>query len=1470
MHFFIHRFLLVLTVILLSGCGGGGGGGGAQSAVGGDTGSLNPPGFTPAPTGTLRLQLPLERAVPAEVQNLRLSFFDLQGRLVLGPMSRPKAPLIEIFDVPVTAVTVQIDFLVASRVAASGSRGIVMTAGQTTIIDAFEFTETTSVLERITLSPGAPTVPLGGEQTFTARGHFQDGEQRDLTSLVEWSVEDPSVATLLSPGTVKASAIGTTSLRASFGGVEGQVSLTVSAAVATRLVAEPPMLNLSKGLNGSVSVSALYSDGTVRSVDQEVEWSSEDARVATWNDRVYASGVGQTRLVARFGNLQVPVVVSVGEAQPVALRVEPARLSVAKGLQSEIRAIATFTDSSQRDVSSSVEWRSEDDGIAFFQSSGVFQAWAVGATAIEARLGDLRATSELTVTAAELSSIELAPPSGTFPQDRSFLFAAYGTYTDGTRVDISPLVSWDTTDQTIATVSPSGIVTTRSGGLVRVRAHLGAVSGELEIYVQALELVELVISTPTMPIPNGVGAELEVVALYNNGAVIEVTEDVTWESEAAEIAYVELSGALRTRGEGSTTISAHYGGRTATLLVSVGNARLASLRVVPAEQSLAAGTSTGLKAIGTFTDGSQREVTSVASWFSEDAEVASVGQGGGVVTYRAGETTLRASLDGVFSPWAALKVTPAELSSLQVTPADEVLADGTMQQYTVIGTFTDGTRQDLTTEVHWSVGDESVARIGLQGLLTALDPGTTSVTVKSGLVSGHTRLTVSEASPMSLSLSPSSLSLAKGLEQSLALHVTLTDNTRQEVTNQAFWRSSDASVVQVDQAGKVRGLAVGTAEVIAQYGGLDAVSILVVVTDAELVSLEIDPDGATVVDGLFRQYAASGHYTDGSVQEVTSSVTWQTSDLSIATIDLEGRVQGLSEGVVEVSATLEGISATVSLQVTAAEVLELRLEPVALSLPKGLTRRLTAHALLTDQREVEVSDGVIWGVADSSIASLSLDGVIRGEVVGETQVSATLGSLTVSTSVTVGDPVLVGIDLSPTDFVLGQGAFFYYKAYARSSDGEVAEVTDSASWTVSDDSLATIATDGKLTALATGEARVNATYQGLQGSSRLRVVPADIMPGDAILNLTRLGDQTLPSLDSRMHLSRMVWDSEEEGRHHVRVGIVNSRVEVKVSQEPSRDLTYPDIAVDPSGGSLVVWEATSEEGHGIFYRLFDIYQRPLTDMRQACQLSDERPSRPRVASVGDGFVLVWEQPDGLVGSTLGGAFISADGLLVRNDLVFSTGLDGRHRRPQISSGRDGKYSVCWENDSAGDWDVVLRSFDSNGPTTLISRVNTSLEGDQTEPSIARNENGFVAISWTHEGSDGSQRVRYRHYHPTDGPGQEQAVSGPTDGPQTNSSITLGPSGVPPTADQPLFAYQTVDSSGAGVWSSRRTFHPGVISNWLNLTQEGDQTRPSISSHFNGGSDAVAFVFEGHDGDGRGILARAYPVGYSVVILVPPR
>ena len=90
-----------------------------------------------------------------------------------------------------------------------------------------------------------------------------------------------------------------------------------------------------------------------------------------------------------------------------------------------------------------------------------------------------------------------------------------------------------------------------------------------------------------------------------------------------------------------------------------------------------------------------------------------------------------------------LTISAPLLVSISINPLNSSLSIGLTQQYTAIGTYTDGTNSDITANVTWSTSQPILATINNSGLLSGLNLGLVSITAEINGISATTNLSLS-------------------------------------------------------------------------------------------------------------------------------------------------------------------------------------------------------------------------------------------------------------------------------------------------------------------------------------------------------------------------------------------------------------------------------------------------------------------------------------------------------------------------------------------------------------------------------------------------------------------------------------------------------------------------------------------------------------------------------------------------------
>src|SRR6266508_4128608 len=125
------------------------------------------------------------------------------------------------------------------------------------------------------------------------------------------------------------------------------------------------------------------------------------------------------------------------------------------------------------------------------------------------------------------------------------------------------------------------------------------------------------------------------------------------------------------------------------------------------------------------------------------------------------------------------------------------------------------------------------------------------------------------------------------------------------------------------------------------------------------------------------QFTAIGSYSDGSTADVTASVSWASSDLSVATISPAGIATPVATGTASITATDmgSGISASVAMSVTSADLFLLSISPIDPTILIGTALQLEASGLLEDDSTVDYTGSVSWTSSDETVATVSPTGL---------------------------------------------------------------------------------------------------------------------------------------------------------------------------------------------------------------------------------------------------------------------------------------------------------------------------------------------------------------------------------------------------------------------------------------------------------------------------------------------------------------
>jgi uncharacterized protein YjdB len=937
-----------------------------------------------------------------------------------------------------------------SNVAGSNGRTTTLAVGAATI-SATHLGETAratltvvpAALERIEVTPSTLRIASGTRARFQATGRFTDGRTVDLTTQVVWSVSDLTIASVENQapfmGRVSTLNPGLVQVRATRQGLVGEATLTSAAISLTTISISPPTPTAAAGYTLQLAATGVFSDATTQDLTDQVAWSSSDPSRATISNAplteglVRALAVGVSTISASTLGQTGTISFQVTNAILTGLEIVPRAVSVPRGLTHDFVATGTFSDGSTADVTDQVTWGSADPTIVSISntamSRGRATALQLGSTRIEASLSGQQASATITVSPAVLRQLQVTPAMANVPAGLSRAFTATGIFSDGSSTDLTDQVSWTSSDAAVATVSNAtgahGLVRSLVPGSVAITASQGMIAGSASLTVTAAALVALQVSPPALSIPRGLTRQLTATGVYSNGSTQDLTVQATWSSTSITTASVSNApgseGLVSAIDRGTASVTASFGGESATTEVTVTAATLQTIQVDPPSPTISAGLSLPLSATGVYSDSSTQDITAQVTWSSSDPSVAAVsntvGSEGLVVGVTVGTSVISATLNTVVAS-TTVTVTPAVLQQIQVTPANTSRPKGLSLSFVATGVFSDATTQDLTTQVTWTSTNTVVASVsnaaGQEGRALAQNVGATTIRAALGALVGTTPLTVSPAELVRVDLSPSNVTLPLGTVRQFQALGRYTDGTTQVLTTQASWVSSNTAIVDVSNASGSEGLAttlaIGSAQLTASFGTFSATANLTI-TQAALASIEISPTSGSTPLGFTRQLIAIGHYTDATTQVLTSQVTWASSDVTRALISNAAASRGLlstvNTGSVTITATLGAVSGSTSHTISNASLVSLSIPTGSIALSVSGTQQLVALGTYSDGSSQTLTDSVTWSSSAPAVASVSnaaqSQGLVTGITAGSATITAQIGAVTTSIQVSVSN-----------------------------------------------------------------------------------------------------------------------------------------------------------------------------------------------------------------------------------------------------------------------------------------------------------------------------------------------------------------------------------------------------------------------------------------------------------------------------------
>ncbi|MBO4635222.1 MAG: Ig-like domain-containing protein [Bacteroidales bacterium] len=672
---------------------------------------------------------------------------------------------------------------------------------------------------------------------------------------------------------------------------------------------------------------------------------------------IKCGSVSKTFSVTQAGN--PPAVIAVES-----VTLNKSVLTLAKGESETL--VATVKPDNATDKT--VIWRSSNTDVAIVEN-GKVAALGAGKATIEAKAGEKTAVCEVTVT-VPVESVTLDYSSVTLEVGQSTKLVATVSPSDAT----DKTVTWTSSDASIATVD-DGKVTGIKEGTVAVTALAGG-----KVASCVVTVAKKVIPITSISLDK---TSLELIKGQSESLVVTVKPDdatdktVIWTSSDATIATVDQEGKVTAMGGGSATITAKAGEKSAACTVRV-TVPVSSISLDKSSLAIDEGQTATLTATINPEDASDKTVT----WSTSDATVAKV-ENGTVTAVKEGTATITAKAG---DKTAECKVTVSKkviaVTSVELNKSSLELKKG--ESEILVATLKPDDATDKT--VTWSTSEASVASVDQTGKVTALKSGTATITAKAGDKSATCSVTIT--TPVeSVSLDLTSVTLEEGKTTTLVATINPSDADEKTVE----WSTSNASIATVAN-GLITAVSEGEATITAKAGGKEATcKVLVKKKVVAVTSVSLNQTNLDLKKGESETLVATVAPNDAT----DKSLSWSSSDASVASVDQEGKVTAIKTGKATITAKAGEKSATCAVAVTT-PVESVSLNQTSVDIEEGKTVTLVVTINPNDADEQTVT----WTTSDDKVASVA-NGVVTAVAEGTCTITAKVGGKTAECKVTV-------------------------------------------------------------------------------------------------------------------------------------------------------------------------------------------------------------------------------------------------------------------------------------------------------------------------------------------------------------------------------------------------------------------------------------------------------------------------------------
>jgi hypothetical protein len=542
-------------------------------------------------------------------------------------------------------------------------------------------------------------------------------EEYIVTNTAAWSTSNTQVATV-DKGKLTLVSKGTVTITAKYKGLSTSVLVKITSPYSRMDIDPEADIEMLVGQEPIElkALAKLVVGGLTEDVSVDAAWSSSNGNIVTVDEgALTAKAQGTAKITVSYLGVSatIPVIVRLPYQ---ALRVSPDEDLVLFLTDEPVQLKAEVLNNidSSLDVTTSGTWTSSNP-VAVVVENGKITPKATGISVIDFSYRGMSHQVQVAVYPT-LSAIEASDTIfELFKEEVKELPIVKGIMLNGQNLDVSSLLEWSSSDETIVTVT-SGKMVAKKPGVATLTAKVRQLTVTIEVTIQEKVLTLLSDASIVSMIVGGETPLPQVTAIFEDGAELDVTTNIDWKASSPNLLVKATT--MKALVAGKVSLTGTYLNKKINISIIL-EPEIKQFIIQPQSIELNPGRTKMISVKGVYKDGKTVSLNTKIIWESTDSAIADISRST-VKALKEGTVTISSTYQGK-SLQVTVKVVP-KLMKLQADTTSFQLKVGDSEKVTITALFDTGKTINVTDEAVWTSSNSTLATIN-DGTIKALKKG---------------------------------------------------------------------------------------------------------------------------------------------------------------------------------------------------------------------------------------------------------------------------------------------------------------------------------------------------------------------------------------------------------------------------------------------------------------------------------------------------------------------------------------------------------------------------------------------------------------------------------------------------------------------------------------------------------------------------------------------------------------------------